>query len=137
MSLSFLQENRSVLYRISHGINYYDRMTNTKRIHSEYNAIQKLPPVRKQKRLKEINMLTINVSSTAKIKNGKPCMHCLWDMLTLPPKKGYVIKYVYYSDGTGNIVKEKLTSLINSGDFHISGANKLKKYHDHPLLKIK
>lgn len=117
------------------GINYYDRASNTNPIHSEYNAIQKLPPTNKQKRLKEINMLTINVSPTAKIRNGKPCMHCLWNMFTIPPKKGYSIKYVYYSDGNGKIVKDKLTNLINSGDYHITGHNKYKDCSYHPLLK--
>ena len=49
------------------------------------------------------------------------------------PKKGYKICYVYYSDNDGNIIKKKLTELINEDDIHVSIYYRRKNFK-HPWL---
>jgi hypothetical protein len=48
------------------------------------------------------------------------------DMLTVPPKRGYKINYVYYSTEEGTITKVKLSELHNKGDFHYSAYYKFR-----------
>ena len=82
-------------------------------IHAEYDAIKKLAPLKKSKRLKNINLLVIRLSGKNKLQSSKPCGNCIDVMKTMPVKKGYTIKYVYYSDNNGNIVKTTLNNLDN------------------------
>ncbi len=82
-------------------------------IHAEHDAIIKLCPLKKKKRLELINILVIRLSSKNKLQSSKPCGNCLEIMKTLPIKKGYKIQTVYYSDNEGNIIKQSLTNLDN------------------------
>lgn len=82
-------------------------------IHAEYNAIKKLAPLRKKKKLESINMLVVRLSGKNKLQSSKPCSNCIEVMKTLPERKGYKIQYIYYSDGEGNIVKTSLQGLDN------------------------
>jgi cytidine deaminase len=82
-------------------------------VHAEHDAIIKLCPLKKKKRLEIINILVIRVSSKNKLQSSKPCGNCLEIMKTLPMKKGYKIQNVYYSDNEGNIIKKSLTNLDN------------------------
>ena len=82
-------------------------------IHAEHDAIIKLCPLRKKKRLALVNILVIRVSSKNKLQSSKPCGNCLEIMTNLPIKKGYKIQNVYYSDSEGNIIKQSLTELNN------------------------
>ena len=51
---------------------------------------------------------------------SKPCIKCIIDLSTLPQKKGYILKNIFYSNSEGLIVKTTLKSLIDNRDFHIS-----------------
>lgn len=89
-------------------------------IHAECDAISKLIPLRPKKHLEQINLLVIRLSSKNKIQSSKPCSNCIETMSKLPPKKGYKIQNVYYSDGFGNIVKTSLASLEKEEERHYS-----------------
>jgi cytidine deaminase len=80
-------------------------------IHAEYDALSKLMPMRRKRKLESINLLVIRLSSKNKIQSSKPCFNCIETMKKLPPKIGYKIDNVYYSDSDGNITKTNLNTL--------------------------
>ena len=88
-------------------------------IHAEYEAIKKLIPLRKTKKLESVNLLVIRLSGKNKLQSSKPCSNCIDTMKTLPEKKGYKIQNIYYSDSNENIVKTTLKNLDNE-EKHIS-----------------
>jgi hypothetical protein len=88
-------------------------------IHAEHDAIRKLVPIKKKKRLENINILVIRLSGKNKLQSSKPCIYCIKTMQTLPIKLGYKIQNVYYSDNNGNIIKTNLKNLEN-GEKHYS-----------------
>jgi len=99
----------------------YDNTRSDTTIHAEINAINNL--VRRsayKKHLTKIDLLVIRTSKTGKLGMSKPCIKCIIDLSTMPQKKGYVIKNIYYSNSEGIIIKTNLKSLIDTRDFHIS-----------------
>ena len=82
-------------------------------IHAEHDAIKKLCPIKRKKRLKNVNLLVIRLSSKNKLQISKPCNNCIEMMKTLPNKLGYNIQHIFYSDANGNIVKTNLQTLDN------------------------
>ena len=97
---------------LSFGINYVGDINGIEPgVHAECDAISKLIPLRKKKHLEQINLIVIRLSPKNKIQPSKPCSNCIETMIKLPPKKGYKIQDIYYSDGMGNIVKTSLKSL--------------------------
>jgi hypothetical protein len=88
-------------------------------IHAEYDALTKLMPIRRKKKLESINLLVVRLSSKNKIQSSKPCFNCIETMKKFPPKKGYKIDNVYYSDSKGDIIKTNLKSL-NEEEKHYS-----------------
>lgn len=97
---------------LSYGVNHMgNKNGRTPGIHAEYDAIAKLPTLRKKRRLKSINILVIRITSKNKIQSSKPCSHCIDNMVLLAPKKGYQIKNIYYSNENGGITKTSLHSL--------------------------
>lgn len=80
-------------------------------IHAEHDAIRKLVPLKRNKRLININILVIRLSGKNKLQSSKPCINCINLMRTLPEKLGYKIQTVYYSDQNGEIIKTNLTNL--------------------------
>jgi hypothetical protein len=80
-------------------------------IHAEHDAIRKLLPLKRKKRLENINILVIRVSGKNKLQSSKPCVNCIIMMKTLPIKLGYKIQNVYYSNENGDIIKSSLKNL--------------------------
>jgi hypothetical protein len=85
---------------------------NKKGIHAEHNVINKLKPL-KRKHLQNVNLLVIRLSKTNILQNSKPCANCIKIIKTLPSKKGYNIKHIYYSNDDGKIIKSSLSKLEN------------------------
>jgi len=105
---------------LSYGVNRMgDSDGLTPGIHAEYEAIKKLIPLRKTKKLESVNLLVIRLSGKNKLQSSKPCSNCIDTMKTLPEKKGYKIQNIYYSDSNENIVKTTLKNLDNE-EKHIS-----------------
>ena len=99
---------------LSYGINQMGDCEGVKAgIHAEHDSIRKLLPLKRKKRLENINLLVIRLSGKNKLQLSKPCINCLKIMNTLPEKKGYKIENVYYSNEEGNILKTTLKSLEN------------------------
>ena len=89
---------------MSFGQNHYPNNFYNPSIHAEHDAINKLPFSRKKQK---INILVLRFNSN-KLCMSKPCDKCINMMYNLFPKKGYIIKKIYYSDANGNIIKTKL-----------------------------
>jgi cytidine deaminase len=97
---------------LSFGVNQLgDTDGNTPGIHAECDAISKLIPLKPKKKLENINLLVIRLSTKNKIQCSKPCYNCIETMKNLPPKIGYKINNIYYSDSTGNIIKTTIKAL--------------------------
>jgi ribosomal protein L28 len=88
-------------------------------VHAEHDAINNLKPLRRNKRLQNINMLVIRISKNNKIQSSKPCANCIEHIKNLPGKKGYKIKHIYYSNDDGEIIRSNIKSLEN-GELHYS-----------------
>jgi hypothetical protein len=80
-------------------------------IHAEHDAIQKLKPLKRNKKLVPIHLLVIRISGKNKLQPSKPCVNCIKTMHNLPKQLGYSIKHVYYSDDNGEIIKSNLSKL--------------------------
>lgn len=93
---------------LSFGCNQY--IDSNKTVHAELNVWKNLKP-NFTKRKKEISIMVIRISSSGTIGNSKCCNYCTINMKKLSEKKGYKIKYVYYSDKNGNIIKSNLKKL--------------------------
>jgi len=115
-----LKENNT--YNIlSYGINMYDNKKKDGSSHAEINAINNLiNSSANKKHLIKIDLLVIRTSNTGKLGMSKPCVKCLIDLSTLPKKKGYVLKNIYYSNSNGLIIKTNLKTLIETKEYHIS-----------------
>ena len=88
-------------------------------IHAEHDAIKKLLPLKRKRRLESINILVIRLSSKNKLQSSKPCIKCINMMKILPIKLGYKIQYVYYSNENGEIVKSSI-KMLEAEDPHYS-----------------
>jgi cytidine deaminase len=119
----------TVFKALSYGTNMYDTGGGARTIHAEANAIYNLPSRPRSKKLKSINILVIRTSVSGKLGMSKPCAKCLLDMIIYPPKKGYTIKNIYYSNSQGDIVETTLKNIIEDGNLHIS-----KYYKNHNFI---
>lgn len=121
----FYKKNRNI-FKIHTGINNYININhNQSTVHAEISALNKLKN-KNSKKCKKINLLVIKVSYTGKVGNSKPCIKCVEKMYCLPIDKGYSIKNVYYSDENGQIIKNKIQTLINDDEKHLSRYYKRK-----------
>ena len=115
----FYKANKNVLQKaniLSFGFNKMgDIDGNEPGIHAEHDAINKLKPLDKKKKLEPINLLVIRFSKNNKIQSSKPCANCIQNMKTLPKKKGYKIKNIYYSNDNEEIVKSSIKILETEG----------------------
>jgi cytidine deaminase len=101
--------------------------------HAEHNAIMKLKS-RDTKKLMPVNIFVLKTTLTGIIGNSKPCAHCLDVMFYLPPKKGYRISNIFYTNSDGNIEKKKLSDLMNE-EIHMSTLWVERAYK--PRLKLR
>lgn len=88
-------------------------------VHAEHDAINRLKPLQRKKRLQNVNILVIRLSKNNKMQNSKPCANCIETIKTLPEKKGYRIKNIYYSGDNGEIIKSSIKTLENE-ELHYS-----------------
>jgi cytidine deaminase len=77
-------------------------------IHAEHDAIIKLPYTKKQI---SINLLVVRFTKNGKLCMSRPCNQCIQNMYKLAPKKGYIIKNIYYSTEDEKIQKTTLNKL--------------------------
>lgn len=96
--------------------------TNQCTIHAEHDAILKLPTLsrRNKRHKKQIDLVVVRASKTGCLGNSRPCYHCLLLLSSLPPKKGYQINRIYYSNENGDIIDASLEALLFAESPHIS-----------------
>jgi cytidine deaminase len=92
---------------ISYGNNHYVP-SRTDSIHAEHCCINKLPYSRKPIK---INILVVRFTKNGQLSNSKPCSKCVKMMLDYFPKKGYIVKKIWYSNEYGKISKSSLNKL--------------------------
>jgi hypothetical protein len=114
--------NSSSMFVLSYGMNEYLCNKECGSIHAESSVINNLKPLQKKSRnkkhVKNIDLLVIKTTKTGKLGMSKPCIKCITDMLSLPPKKGYNIKNVLFSTQDGNIKSTTLRDLVDDNDNH-------------------
>lgn len=98
---------------LSFGQNYFPIQSEnykipTCSIHAERDAINKLPKLRKKIK---VDMLVLRFTRTKKLTISMPCHKCINNMQNLFPKKGYIVKNIYYSDYDGTIRKTNVNKL--------------------------
>lgn len=117
IACTFNDSNNEIL---TYGINMYYNSNDDKTVHAEVSSILNLQPLHSPKKnLKKINILVIKTTHTGKIGSSQPCIYCINTMMTLPQKRGYIIKKIYYSNMNGDIIQTTLKNLAESNDFHI------------------
>lgn len=105
--------------------------------HAEVDAIHHLPPRKNYKqRLEVVSLLVIRVSRLGTIGNSAPCIHCLRSMTHLPPRMGYYIDKVYFSNANGEIVSYKLDNLIEIDEQHVTSFHRNKKNSNNSVNRI-
>ena len=84
--------------------------------HAEMDAIRKLPPTYGKRKIL-IDLIVIRVTKNGSLKSSHPCSKCLLHLQNLCLKTSYKLKYIYYSDETGQINKIKFTKLLLSNEY--------------------
>ena len=103
---------------LSYGVNQMGDTDGIKPgIHAEQDALLKLMPLKYKKKLERISLLVVRLSPTNKLQTSKPCSTCIELIKTIPLRKGYKLKEIYYSDANGNIIKTSVDNL-NNEEFH-------------------
>ncbi len=87
-------------------------------LHSEIAVFYKWLHLNYQYR--RINMVVIRVNNNGDLLMSKPCNNCINRLQKLCKQYNIHINYIYYSDSTGNITREKFYRLINNDSKHIS-----------------
>ncbi len=112
MACCFEKEGGKIL---SFGQNYFPLYSEnykspTCSVHAERDAINKLPKIRRKKK---INMLVLRFTKSKQLTMSMPCKKCVDNMHRLFPKKGYIVQNIYYSNHDGSIQKTNLSKIIN------------------------
>ncbi len=80
-------------------------------IHAEDDAIEKLPSLRRMRRLRRIDLLVIRANAGGTVGNSKPCITCIRALALKLPKKGYILDTVHYTDRGGSVISKKFSRL--------------------------
>lgn len=103
---------------LSYGINKFNFNNRLPCTHAEHDALMKLPNGNIKNNGRNINILVVRLTKLNKLQNSKPCQNCIQKMKTIPIKKGYKVKNIFYSDTYGEIVKTTLTKLEDDEQHH-------------------
>jgi ribosomal protein L28 len=95
---------------LSFGENHYmaNNIGDLYTIHAEHDAINNLPYTKKRQ---NINMLVVRFTKNKKLCMSKPCNQCIKNISKFAPKKGYIVKNIYYSTEEETIHKTTLNRL--------------------------
>src|SRR5437868_4678896 len=74
--------------------------------HAEMDLIKKIKyKIKTGQITKNFDIIVINVSRQHYLKNSKPCLNCINQMINFNKKSKYKIKHIYYSNSNGDIQK--------------------------------
>jgi deoxycytidylate deaminase len=105
---SIVKGKNNVLNSLSIGYNHTRCYNINCTVHAEVNAVDKLKPRNRNKKLYEVNIMVIRVNNSGALCSSKPCENCLNYMRTVSVKKGYKIKKIYYSTSDRTIDQMQL-----------------------------
>jgi hypothetical protein len=83
-------------------------------IHAEHDAIRKLPFSRKPVK---IDLMVLRFTKNKKLCMSRPCSKCIRYMTEDSLRHGYIVKDIWYSTDTGDIIKTNLSKLQTSADY--------------------
>jgi deoxycytidylate deaminase len=97
---------------LSFGENHYmaNNIGKLYTVHAEHDAINNLPYTKKRQ---TINLLVVRFTKNNKLCMSKPCNQCIKNIYKYGPKKGYIIRNIYYSTEDETIEKTTLSRLSN------------------------
>ena len=72
-------------------------------IHAEVNAIRKLPPMPRKRRLKRVDLIVIRTTPNGVLGNSQPCAHCATSLVRDLASKGYILDRVIFSNADGGL----------------------------------
>ena len=104
---------------LSYGENHYDTRGIFPTVHAEDDAINKLPVLKRNRKLKKVDILVIRANQGGTVGNSKPCFKCIGDLYKKLPKKGYILDTVYYTDKGEVLVSKKFSQLLYDESKHI------------------
>ena len=104
---------------MAYGENHYNPNGIFPTVHAEDDAINKLPVLRRNRKLKKVDLLVIRANQGGTVGNSKPCVKCLGDLYTKLPKKGYILDTVHYTDKGQVLVSKKFSKLLADENKHI------------------
>jgi len=70
----------------------------------------------------DVNLLVIRYSKTGCLSESRPCLHCI----TFLEHSKINVKYIFYSNSNGEIVKEKFSNMKNSNLTYVSSGIRFK-----------
>lgn len=94
-------------------------------IHAEMDVLQKL--LRSRLIQRYFSLIVIRLDKKGNLKNSKPCHKCIQYMNYITTISPYIIKYIYWSDNQGKIIKSKLVDLMAEENKHYSRRFRKKK----------
>jgi hypothetical protein len=89
-------------------------------VHAEDDAVNKLPVLKRNRRLKKVDLLVIRANAGGTVGNSRPCDRCIKALEIKLPKKGYTLDTLYYTDKGGILIKKKFAHVVLEEDHHVS-----------------
>lgn len=89
-------------------------------VHAEDDAVNKLPVLKRNRKLKKVDLLVIRANIGGTVGNSKPCERCIKSLEIKLPKKGYLLDTLYYTDRGGTLVKKKFSRVLEEESHHVS-----------------
>lgn len=108
------------------GINYFPGINSSMNgtCHAEITSCKKLSKMTSKLKMKSLDLYVLKVSKSGKLGISKPCYHCIKYLKKYTSLIGCNLRYVYYSNSNGNIIKERFVELLDSEQVHISRSNR-------------
>ena len=87
-------------------------------LHSEIAVFYKW--IQLNYKYRRVNLTVIRVNNDGKLMMSKPCVNCIIRLQKLCKQYNIHINYIYYSNNTNSISREKFYRLINDNINHVS-----------------
>lgn len=100
--------------KVAFGVNCETKFMNMPSRHAEADVLNKIKHKKNLPRC--VDIFVIRLSKSGTLGESRPCYHCLEMM----EKSGLNIKYIYYSNYEGQIIREKFNFMKNNPSTYIS-----------------
>lgn len=91
-------------------------------LHAEISACKRLARIatKLKLRMSRADLIVLRVSRDGKMGSSRPCYHCIKQLDKYTRMLNFKLRYVYYSNSDGKIIREKFYDLLNSDVKHFS-----------------